>query len=347
MERCFDRYVTPEVFLNRLKNSAVRKANFWWILIVVTVLLSSCLDEFEYSYLPSRQVEHNYRTEHVFIVVADGLRYSEGWPESPENMPYISGVLAKEGVVGTNFFNLGDTYTSAGHTSLTTGFYQAIDNAGLEFPRNPSIFQFWNQVYRYEGVKSWIIASKDKLDLLANCANPYWSSKYTPSANTGIDGRGLGSGYREDSLTLKEAFSIVKTYHPSMVLINFRDPDYSAHSGDWKQYIAAINRTDQYIYRLWNFLQTDSMYRNRTTLWVTSDHGRHLDSVADGFVGHGDGCAGCRHLCFLALGPDFFRGKIVKSERSLIDIPATVAALMGFELPGSNGKVMTELFNRQ
>lgn len=320
-----------------------------WLFSTLILMVSwSCLDDYEYDYFPSKKVDNNYKTKHVIVVVADGLRYSEGWGETAKPyMPVMETILKNQGVVNTRFYNLGDTYTSAGHTSITTGFYQSIDNFGLEFPRNPSIFQFWNQTYENLPVKSWVIASKDKLDLLADCANPYWTGKYKPSVNTGIDGLGLGSGYREDSLTLKKSLEILKLHHPNLVLINFRDPDYSAHSGVWSVYVGAIQKSDEHIGRLWNFIQADSVYLNTTTLFVTSDHGRHLDSVADGFIGHGDGCEGCQHLCFYAVGPDFQKGKIVDTERQLIDIPATIAALLGFELPNSSGKVMSELFSRR
>jgi len=315
---------------------------------LLSTVLWSCLADYDYRYFPSKKVDHDYKTKHVIVLVADGLRYSEGWGETNNQfMPGMETFLKSQGVVNTHFYNFGDTYTSAGHTSITTGFYQAIDNFGLEFPHNPSVFQYWNQAYKNDQVKSWVIASKDKLDLLADCANPYWTGKYKPSVNSGINGLGVGSGYREDSLTLQKAFEILKLHHPNLVLINFRDPDYSAHSGIWNTYTDAIKKTDNYINRLWNFIQADSVYKNTTTLFVTSDHGRHLDSVADGFIGHGDGCDGCRHLSFYAAGPDFLKGKVVDTERHLIDIPVTIAALLGFELPNSNGKVMTELFTRR
>jgi arylsulfatase A-like enzyme len=182
---------------------------------------------------------------------------------------------------------------------------------------------------------------------LADCNNPYWQGKYTPSVNTGVNGLGLGSGYREDSLTCQLTLQILKEHHPNLVLINFRDPDYSAHSAIWSGYLAGIKKTDEYIFRLWTFLQNDSEYKKTTTLFITSDHGRHLDSVADGFVSHGDGCDGCRHLGFFASGPDFKNGVRINTHREQIDIPMTVAELMGFDLPNAKGNVMTELFGRR
>lgn len=317
-------------------------------MLLILAFLCSCTNDYEYSFFQSKKVDRSYQTKNVIIVIADGLRYSEGWSDSTKRlMPLMSMNLLKEGVANTRFYNMGDTYTSAGHTNITTGIYQSLNNAGEELPENPSFFQYWNQVFATDRKKSWIIASKDKLAVLADCKNPYWAGKFNPSVNTGINGQGLLSGYRDDSLTMKATFEILKQNHPNLVLINFRDPDNSAHSGIWSNYVAGIKKTDEYIFSLWKFIQSDSAYKNTTTLFVTSDHGRHLDTVSDGFIGHGDGCEGCRHLSFFACGPDFKKGEVVQLVREQIDIPVTVAELMGIDLPNSKGTIMFELFKRR
>ncbi len=311
-------------------------------------ILGSCVHDYEYRYFRSEKINREYQTKNVIVVIVDGLRYTESWGDSTQKfMPRMANDLANIGVINTNFYNKGDTYTSAGHTSITTGIYQALGNSGAELPENPSVFQYWNQAYGNDSLKSWIITSKDKLAVLGNCKNPYWTNKFKPSVNSGVDGLGLGSGYREDSLTLKTAIEILKLYHPNLVIINFRDPDYSAHSGIWDNYVDGIRKADESVFRLWQFIQTNSFYKNTTTMFVTSDHGRHLDSVADGFAGHGDGCEGCRHLGFFACGPDFKNGIILSEPREQIDLPVTIALLMGFELPNTKGKVMLELFGRR
>jgi hypothetical protein len=344
----FNQIIISNRMIFRILTKRFKVQKYGVLVILIAALLCSCVSDYEYDFFQSKKVDRSYQTKNVIIVVVDGLRYTEGWSDSIHQfMPLMMNSLLKDGVVNARFYNMGDTYTSAGHTSITTGIYQTINNAGGELPENPSFFQYWNQVYGNDQRKSWIIASKDKLAVLADCSNPYWQGKFTPSVNTGVDGLGLGSGYREDSLTLKITLKILDQYHPNMVLINFRDPDYSAHSGIWTNYVAGIKKTDEYIFRLWKFLQNDPVYKNTTTLFITSDHGRHLDGVADGFVSHGDGCDGCRHLGFFACGPDFKNRARINAHREQIDIPMTVAELMGFDLPNAKGNVMTELFGRR
>ena len=318
------------------------------LFLMMLIELVSCVRDTEPGNVGTTKEVRDYKTKNVIIVVVDGLRYSEGWGDaSHQNIPQMAGILAKEGVVNTHFYNMGDTYTSAGHTSITTGVYQSINNSGSELPKYPSIFQYWNQCYESNQLKSWIITSKDKLEVLANCNIRSWKGRYKPSVNCGVDGLGIGSGYREDSLTLKTALEILNKNHPNLVLINFRDPDYAAHSGSWESYVKGIRATDEYVFRLWKFLQTDTIYKSTTTLFVTNDHGRHLNDVGDGFAGHGDDCDGCRHISLFTCGPDFRKDTVTTVLREQIDLPVTVAELLGFSIPVSKGKVMTELFNRR
>jgi hypothetical protein len=72
-----------------------------------------------------------------------------------------------------------------------------------------------------------------------------------------------------------------------------------------------------------------------------------LDGVKDGFISHGDNCEGCRRINCFAYGPDFKKGVIMNTPRELVDIPATIAELLGFKMERCEGQVMTELFSNQ
>jgi arylsulfatase A-like enzyme len=280
----------------------------------------------------------------VFIIVIDGARYSETWGDtSYANIPKMK-IMSEEGVLFTNFYNNGPTYTLSGHTSLTTGNYQEINNTGLEIPQFPSVFQYWNQKYSTYYPISRIFSSKDKLSVLSDCLDPSYSGCFRPLSDCGVNGIGVGSGYRDDSITLKRTISVLEAEHPNLVLISFREPDYSAHQNNWEAYLEGIKNCDTYVYQIWNFIEQNQYYKGKTTIFITNDHGRHLDTVSDGFSSHGDTCDGCRHISLLAFGPDFKKGEVIKTERELIDIPATIADIFKFNMPAGKGNIMYELY---
>jgi arylsulfatase A-like enzyme len=252
--------------------------------------------------------------------------------------------LAKEGVIYSNFYNYGSTYTNPGHTAITTGNYQKLNNSGKELPQNPSVFQHWLKSTGNDSSKAFIITSKDKLEVLANCKDSVWTGTFMPSTNCGVGGAGLGSGYRKDSLTFENVKSVLANEKPNLLLINFKEPDGAGHRKNWSAYLDGIRNADEYVFQLWNIIQSNSAYADKTTLFVTNDHGRHLDGHKDSFVSHGDSCSGCQHINLFAIGPDFKKGLVIDINREQIDISATTAKLLGFDFPTGKGKVMDELF---
>ena len=293
----------------------------------------------------SDKVQESFITENVIIIVIDGARYSEAWGDPTHaNIPNLD-LMKSEGVFFPNFFNLGLTRTVSGHTALLTGVYETLNNNGLATPTNPSIFQCWSKKYNASSNQSWVIASKDKLEVLGNCTHQTWAGTFLPQVHCGVDGAGLYSGYQDDSLTIVQGLEILETNHPRLALFNLREPDYSGHGGVWNEYLTGIQKSDEYVKQILDFVKNDPIYSGKTTVFITSDHGRHLDGVGDGFIGHGDDCDGCQRVGLLAIGPDFEQGKTIDTEYSQIDIPATIARMLKFEMTHAEGRSMKELFD--
>ncbi len=291
----------------------------------------------------AQETKKDYKTENVIILIMDGPRYSETWGDPTHaNIPHMANDMAQHGVIFTDFRNNGPTYTCAGHTAICTGVYQGIKNNGKEIPKNPSIFQYWLKATGKKRTDAYVIASKDKLAVLTNCKNRKWRGQYRPAQDCGYDG--LYSGYRPDQITYEHSIDILKKDHPQLAIINFRQPDSWGHAGNWNNYLSSMKKTDEYMYKIFEFLRQDDFYKGKTTVFVTNDHGRHLDGHKDGFVNHEDNCEGCRRINFFAAGPDFKKDVIMESGRDLIDIPVTIAELMGFQIEKSKGEIMTELF---
>jgi arylsulfatase A-like enzyme len=282
-----------------------------------------------------------YKTKHVVIIVVDGARYQETWGNG--ELTYIPrrAALSQEGCIFTNFYNSGLTYTNAGHTAMTTGIYETIANNGYQLPSNPSIFQYWRKATAKPADKAWVISTKDKLHILSNCTDTTWEP-FRPMFDCGVNGP--FTGYRDDSTTLSHAMNVFQTWHPDVVLINFKEPDASGHANDWPAYLNGVMKTDEYVGQIWDYLQSDPYYAGTTTLFVTNDHGRHDDGWLDGFVSHGDNCNGCRHIELLAVGPDFKQNYICSATYSLVDIPRTISQLMMFPMSTGNGQVMHQIF---
>jgi predicted AlkP superfamily pyrophosphatase or phosphodiesterase len=288
--------------------------------------------------------EIQYESEYFVILVIDGPRYSETYGDTTcKYIPNLCTQLKPYGTFFSNFKNDGPTLTVPGHTAIMTGNYQHISNIGGQLPKNPSLFQYYIKEKHALSKDAQVIASKGKLNVLSNTRNKKWRDTYLPYSYCGPNGNGLG--YGDDFQTMQKVTeSLSSSAPPHLMLINLLGVDVEGHANHWEKYLENIQLTDVYALQLWNTIQENASMRNKTTLFITNDHGRHLPKVKNGFVSHGDGCEGCRHISLLVLGPDVAPGKEITKKAELIDIPETIARMLGIDFPTGKGDFLEEIF---
>lgn len=284
------------------------------------ILFFACEENVNKTYAVSRNmatseiIKRDY-PKNVIIVVIDGPRWDHTFGDTTRK--YIPNLtqLQKIGTFYSNCFNLGETRTNPGHVALSTGIYEHLDNQGYTIPSGKSfLHQFLDR--EKDNALAWIITSKDKLEILSLSKDT--SVHLLPMTDCGVNGN--GSGYREDSITYERITEVMGKYKPNVIFANFREPDYSAHLNDFEGYYKGLKKSDEYVGKLWFFIQSSDYYKNSTTLIITNDHGRHLDGVGDGLNNHGDDCDGCRRIGCLVLGVGSEPGRIVSDSIDLLGL---------------------------
>jgi hypothetical protein len=107
---------------------------------------------------------------------------------------------------------------------------------------------------------------------------------------------------RFDEFTHTYAKEYLKKNAPRLVLIAYGETDEFAHNGRYDRYLQAAYNTDRYIKDLWDWIQASPKYRDKTTIIITTDHGR--GSGKNTWKGHGFGRRGSNHTWFAVIGPD-------------------------------------------
>lgn len=311
----------------------------------LSLLATLCL--FASSFIAKEQAldvpQQALKTQYVIVLIIDGPRFTETFGDTAcKYIPIMGKELVKEGVLFSNFRNNGPTYTNAGHTAITTGHYQSISNAGKELPKRPSFFQYYLKEKNADKTDAYIVSSKGKLEILANTKDKHWWNMYMPSTYCGPNGN--SSEYANDLVTFNKVNELIDSKPPHLMLINFLAVDTYGHSNEWDKYLASLVKCDQYVDAIWKKIQSNPQMKDKTALLITSDHGRHLDGHKNGFVNHGDNCEGCRHVALLGLGPDFRKNVRIETGGEQLDISKTIAYLLRFNMPTSEGRVLTELF---
>jgi hypothetical protein len=266
---------------------------------------------------------HAYSTQNVHIVIIDGARYSETFGDSThQHIPFIWNRLKPQATMYTRFYNDGLTYTTAGHASIISGVWQNVPNDDTQRPSTPTLFEYFRKENKLEVTENFVILGKDKLYTLSSSAHPEYGEKLGASVQ-------MSTSPYSDTIAWQNFKHVLSTYHPRLTITNLPQVDYSGHNTDWKEYLRSIRFADSIINEMWSLVQNDSFYKDKTTLIVTNDHGRHLSDWSS----HGDNCDGCRHIMLMILGPDSKAGVTDSVRRTQIDIAPTIGELLNFSTP--------------
>ncbi|MBI4547496.1 MAG: alkaline phosphatase family protein [Ignavibacteriae bacterium] len=266
--------------------------------------------------------------QHVFIVVIDGVRYSETFGSEGQYIPYMWNTLRPQGSIYTSFRNDGYTATISGHTAIMTGTWEKLINDGSERPASPTLFEYLRKQKALPEASCFLVSRKSKLDALTHSTHREYGSTYKAS---------FTYGRHSDLQTWKKLVEAMNEHHPRLVMVTFAETDLNGHAGQWKDYLSALRQADSLVNLLWEKIQTDSVYKNSTTMFVTTDHGRH-DDEHGGFQNHGDSCEGCRHIWLLAIGPDIKPNTRVSKTTYQVDLTPTIGQILGLKLPTLLGR---------
>lgn len=271
----------------------------------------------------------------VVIFVIDGPRYSETFGDSSHTwIPHIWNDLRSQGTILTHFWNNGPTKTVPGHCAIATGTWQYIANDGSERPDKPTLFEYFRHWYSAPVTETYVVSGKSKLDVCTYGTHPGYGASYGATASV---------GFASDVEVYDELMSVLQTHQPRLLLACLPEVDWAGHSGDWNRYVSAVTGADSLAWKTWNYLQSDPFYAGQTYMFVTCDHGRHTDENG-GFTGHGDDCIGCRHLIFLALGPDIRPDVVSSGLFTQRDLCKTVGQILNFPVPHAEGTVIQDIF---
>jgi len=310
------------------------KKIYWFIYLTILLLTNVTLA------LGVKSDEQSQQTtsEKVVVIIIDGARYSETFGDTTRTYTPKMWNLSSEGSVIDNFYNDSLTYTSRAIPALWSGTWTDVrDTTYLgnqtQYSVKPSIFEYYRK-HKNMPPEECFYVLKYISSLWLPSFNPDYGPAYWPTHHS------VG---QSDKNVSDQVQIVMDTYHPHLLWIYLADVDHEGHSGDWNNYTTAIGVADSIVDHIWKKIQMDSFYKNSTTLFVTNDHGRHNDQNG-GFKGHGDGCDGCRHIQYLALGPNIKKNYWSTKNRKTPDMSTTIAEVFGIEAPYVSGEYMSELF---
>lgn len=254
--------------------------------------------------------------------------YREYWDEDPVKrrkklMPFLWKQVAVKGQIGGNrdvgnLVNCANPYwfSFPGYSEIFTGYPDTnIDRN--DHPPNPNanVLEFFN---RQPSLKDKVAAfgAWNAFDRILNerragfpVINAFDSmGGNSPNNNEKLINRMLKDSYRPwldaeclDVFTHFGAIEYLKNKSPRVLYIAYGETDEWAHSGMYRSYLDAARQVDKWLEETWNWLQSAPRYKNRTTLFITADHGRG-DAIKKEWTSHSNRIAGADQIWYAAMG---------------------------------------------
>lgn len=302
--------------------------------------------------------------------------YNKYWnPDFKESrqklMPFLWSEIASKGQIYGNR-DLGNKvdvsnpywFSYPGYSEIMTGNVDIAVNSNDYKPNpNVNVLEFLNQQPKLKG-KVTAFGAWDAFDRILNEER---SGFPVISAFDKIGGKNptavqkLLNEIRDDSFkpfhedecldvfTHYQALNELKTNKPKVLYISYGETDEWAHSGHYRSYLDAANQVDKWIKQIWDFVQNDPQYKNKTTLLITVDHGRG-DKTKSEWTSHGEKIAGASEIWFAVIGPDIASKGEIKTGSQLYQkqFAQTIAKIMGYPFTAAHpvAKEITEVFEK-
>lgn len=268
-------------------------------------------------------------------------------------MPFLwSTVAAKGQLYGNrsynNYVNNANPYwfSYPGYSEIMTGYADtAINSNGYKPNPHVTVLEFFNQQQQLKG-KVAAFSAWEAFNRILNEGRsgiPVTSAFDTVavpalSVEQQLVNKMLRDSYKPwhedeclDVFTHYAATAHLKAKKPKVLYIAYGETDEWAHAGQYRSYLDAAHQVDAWLQQLWDYVQSDPQYKNKTALFITTDHGRG-DAVKAEWTSHGNSIKDASQIWFAVMAPGLTAKGEVKTAEQFYQqqFAQTIARLMGY-----------------
>lgn len=289
------------------------------------------------------------------------------WRDTPEQrretlLPFVWGTMAKQGQIFgdsaagsvariTNTFK----FSYPGYSETFTGFFDPrIDSNGYPPNPNTTVFEWLNRNAGLKGeVKAYATwnAFRRIINTERSGVPVYdgWDKAVAPGGDarsaqlrtlyattTRLWGDNAMDALMHASLSIE-----LDNAMPRVTFVGYGETDEWAHAGRYDLYLRSAQQVDRFLAELWARAQRDPRTRGKTTLLVSTDHGRGWGRE---WTDHGDKVNGAEFIWSAAIGPDIpALGVRQNTPTTQAQMAATIAATVGKNWNGAEPKAAAPL----
>jgi hypothetical protein len=237
-------------------------------------------------------------------------------------------------------------FSYPGYSEMMTGYVDTAINSN-DFPPNPNInvLEFLNRQSKFKGrvaaFGAW--AAFDRILNEERSGFPVISAfdksgGNHPTAQQQLINAMLADSYKPwledeclDVFTHYAAMEELKIRQPKVLYIAYGETDEWGHSGEYRNYLNAAHQVDAWIKQIWEYVQSQPQYKDKTALFITTDHGRG-DAIKKEWTSHGNSIKDAYEIWFAVVAPNIPAKGEMKIEMQLYQkqFAQTIAKLLGY-----------------
>jgi hypothetical protein len=263
-------------------------------------------------------------------------------------LPFVWNVMAKQGQIfgdaslgSVSRVTNGLWFSYPGYNELFSGAADARIDSNDKVPNpNVTVFEWLNRRAGFEG-RVRAFGAWDVLPFIVNSGRSRVpvGSGFTPVPAPGTArerdinqlATDLPAYWRYgtfDAPIVYAALEALKEQKPRVVYLMLGEGDEWAHEGRYDLYLDATVRADRFLERIWTTLQSMPEYRGRTTMIVTTDHGR--GATPKDWSDHGRDVPAAERTWIAAMGPSVPPLGVRRNVTvTASQVAATLAAVVG------------------
>ncbi len=276
-----------------------------------------------------------YKAKNVVVVVGDQFRHDESFGDrTHQYVPHLFNDLIPQGSQIVTFYG-NPAFMVLVHLSVITGSWKDIRRlTPQDFPDKPTMFEYYRKHTKKPKESCYFITSKHEFDYMDFSNHPKYGEDYGANVE-------FTDEPNNDAELFQKLVANMKKNHPSLIFVilggaksfnKIRRPD------EMVRYRKQLKEMDKTVFKIWQTIQSDEIYKDKTDLFFLNDHGDLID--------HEDCDDECkRYLVMVALGPDIKKKYISPKKWRQVNICPTIGAILGFPTPfvDKNAKVMTDI----
>jgi hypothetical protein len=278
-------------------------------------------------------------------------------------MPFFWSVIARQGQVfgapevgSVAVVTNGRFFSYPGYQEILCGFPdKSIDSNDKIANRNVTVLEWLHRKPEFSGrvaaFTSWdvfpFILNSERSGIYVNAG---WQdlehARSGPSLSLANriarDSPRVWPNVRFDAFTMFGAVEYLQLLKPRVLYLSIGETDDWCHDGRYDLYLESAHMSDRLLKELWETLQSLGQYAGKTSLVITTDHGR--GDGREGWKNHGADLPGSEQIWMAVMGPDTPALGLRENVRvTQGQTAATVAQLLGYDYAATDKRIAPPL----